>query len=425
MKQSPSETVVLLDGGAKTYPRMLRAIALARSRVHLEVYAFSSVGVGQLFLAALGAAAARGVKVEVSVDGWGSARFGLSLVATLRKMGCTASVHHRLLALFLGKFGRNHRKLLLVDDEVAILGGINIGDENLSAKGHRGWADVAVELRGPQCLRLGQWLRAGVNEGARRNALRALLREGPLRIYLSALGRGYQLRRRYMLAVQQAERRITLAHGYFLPDAGMIRALLAARARGVEVVLLLAGRSDIPLARAATRSLYHQLLPAGVTIYEWRASVLHAKVGVFDGQLLLVGSFNLDPLSMTNMEVLVEAEVGEVAQQSERWIANHIARAQRVTAIQAGGTLWRWVGDPLGRASIRLVNAFAWVLKTPAPAPMTLASRAWLLSLMLATLICGGAFMHALGVAPLVWGAIALTTMVVEILWIRTTQQRA
>ena len=424
MNPPSSETVVLLDGGTETYPRMLRAIEAARVSVHLEVYAFSTVGVGQLFLAALGAAAARGVKVVVSVDGWGSARFGLSLVAALRRMGCTATVHHRLFALLLGKLGRNHRKILLVDDEVAILGGINIGDENLSCNGHSSWADVAVLLHGPQCLHLGQWLRAGLAEGPKKRALRSLLQVGPLRIYLSALGRGYQLRRRYMLAVHQAEKRISLAHGYFLPDAGMVRALVAARARGVEVVLLLAGRSDIPLARAATRSVYRRLLPAGVIIYEWSASVLHAKVGVFDGELLLVGSFNLDPLSMTNMEVLVEAEVGEVAQAGEAWIANHVARAQRVTAIQASGTYWRWVGDPLGRASIGLVNAFAWLLKTPVPAPLTPLSLARLLSLMLATVVGATALVQLCGLPVLGSTAVGTTVLVVEFFWFRANEQR-
>lgn len=332
------ESVDLLDGGQQAYPRMLAAIAGARRSVHLEVYGFAISGAGTCFMDALGRAAARGVRVRVSVDGWGSARDGRTIAAALRKAGCSVRIYNRLLALFLGRVGRNHRKVLLVDDEVAFLGGINIGDENVGEGERLGWADLALEIRGPQCARLGQLIRREPRRFQRSS----------LRICLSGLGGGAQLRRRYLDAFGRSQRRIHIAHGYFLPDRSVVRAITAAARRGVEVRLLVAGRSDVPFARAATRSLYRRLLEAGVHIHEWHHSVLHAKVATVDGRSLLVGSFNLDPFSLANEEALVEVTDTPVVEQAEAWIEDHFARARAVTSVEASSWSRAWFLDPLG-----------------------------------------------------------------------------
>ena len=341
------ESVELLDGGAQAYPRMLREIDGARRSVHLEVYAFTASGIGARFIEALAAAASRGVRVEVQLDGWGSARDGLTVAAALRSAGCTVRIYNRLLALFLGRFGRNHRKVLLVDDETAFLGGINIGDENVGEGLRAGWADLALEIRGPQCTRLAQMIRRGPQRPV----------ASALRIYFCGLGGGWRLRRRYLEAFAGARERILVAHGYFVPDRGVVRAITAAARRGVQVRLLLAGQSDVPFARAATRSLYRRLLAAGVAIHEWDASVLHAKVATVDGGRLLVGSFNLDPFSLANLETLVEVTDGPLVAQGEAWIQDHFARSRAITTVEASSRLHRWLLDPFGRLLARLADA--------------------------------------------------------------------
>jgi cardiolipin synthase len=338
--------VVLLDGGGEAYPRMLAAIEQARQSIHLEVYAFAPTGVGARFVEALGRAAGRGVKVHVQIDGWGSARGGLTVADALHATGCDVHIYHRLLALFIGRFGRNHRKILLIDDEVAFLGGINIGDENVDRGVRLAWADVALEIRGPQCMHLGQTVRGEPDRAV----------DSALRVYLSGLGGGWRLRRRYLKAFAMARHRIHVAHGYFLPDHGIVHAIMAAAQRGVEVHLLLAGRSDVPLARAATRSLYRQLLATGVVIHEWNESVLHAKVATIDGRRLLVGSFNLEPLSLANLETLVEVADTRLVAQVEAWIQDHFARSRSITSAEASTWRQRWLFDPLGRLIARLVN---------------------------------------------------------------------
>ncbi len=343
------ESMDLLDGGQEAYPRMLLAISRAQRRVHLEVYRFAPTGIGARFIRALAAAAQRGVAVHVRIDGWGSARGGRTVAAALREAGCTVGIHNRLLGLFIGRFVRNHRKILLVDDVVAFLGGINIGDENVSADARVAWADLALEIRGPQCAALGRRLR---REPGRSVA-------SALRIFLCGPGGGWRLRRRYLVAFARARMRIHLAHGYFLPDRGIVRAITAAARRGVCVRLLLAGRSDIPFVGVAQRSLYRKLLSAGVHIHEWGGSVLHAKLLTVDGRKLLVGSFNLDPFSLANLETLVEVDDVRIVAQGEEWIGDHFARSRPMTLLEASSRLHRWIVDPLGQLVARSADAIS------------------------------------------------------------------
>jgi len=346
---APAFRVAILDGGAEAFPRMLGAIDGARASVHLEVYAFALDGTGERFADALAGAARRGVPVRVVVDGVGSALDGRTLATRLESAGAQVRIFNPLLALFLGRFRRNHRKVLLVDDEVAFLGGINIGDA-YAVPGVAGgaWADLAAEIRGPACAWLGRRLRGG----------RPRPLSGPVRVWLSGLGGGRPLRRRYLKAIGAARRTVWIAHGYFLPDRRLVRSITAAARRGVEVRLLLPGKTDVPFARPAMRSLYARLLRAGVVIHEWTGSVLHAKVAVADGERLLLGSFNLDPLSLVNLETLLEVQDPVAAREAQAWIAGHAASARRVELPEVAGRsfLRAHVLDALGLWAARLLR---------------------------------------------------------------------
>ena len=343
-----ADRVELLDGGREAFPRMLAAIAAARATIYLEVYAFSPNGWGRQFLDALVDAAARGVRVRVILDGWGSLLGGRFVKARLNAAGCECKIYNRFLSLFLFRLRRDHRKILLVDDEVAFLGGINIGNEYADDEMRKGWADLALQIRGPAAVRLGKRLRREkVGDWA-----------GGVHIYLSSETGGRKLRKRYLKAFAVAQRLILVAHAYFLPDAGVLRALKRAAKRGVAVKLLLAGRSDVPFIRAATRSLYRRLILAGVQIFEWTSSVLHAKAATVDGHRFLVGSFNLDPLSLSNLETLVEIEDLEVVPRADAWIESHLDTARPVTLADCSATwVHRWIIDVLGPLFARAAEA--------------------------------------------------------------------
>jgi cardiolipin synthase len=349
-----ADSVRLLDGGAEAFPRMLQAIAQARRYVHLEVYAFSSSGVGAAFVEALEAALDRGVKLRLILDGWGSAADGRALVSRLRARGAEATLYNRLLALFGGHFRRNHRKILLVDDEVAILGGINIGDEYSGSASEPGWADVALEIHGPACARLGKKLRREKQAAGDANA--------PVHIFLSG-GGGRRLEKRYHRAFRASAKQLLVAHAYFLPSPSLLTAMFRAARRGARVQLLLAGRSDVPFARAATRTLYRSLIKAGIEVYEWTESVLHAKIAVVDDQRLLVGSFNLDPFSRSNLETLVEVDDAQAAAAGGAWVREHLARARRVTAADCETTIQRFVIDGMGLFAAWLAQALGRLMR--------------------------------------------------------------
>ncbi len=349
-----ADELELLDGGREAFPRMLAAIEAARATVFLEVYAFSPEGWGARFLDALTAAAARGVKVRVIIDGWGSLLGGRTVAARLRAAGAECKIYNRFLQLFLFRLRRDHRKILLVDDEVAFLGGINIADEYAGDDAHPGWADLAVQIRGPAAARLGRRLR---HEPLGPWA-------GGVRVLLSGDGGSRKLRKRYHKAFAGARRRILVAHAYFLPDVGLVRALRRAARRGVEVKLLLAGRSDVPFSHRATMSLYHRLLDGSVQIYEWATSILHAKAATIDGTRFLIGSFNLDPLSLSNLETLVEVEDAAVVGRAEQWIEEHLAAARRIDRWEVRRSLWqRALTDPLGLLAARLVQLLGRLLR--------------------------------------------------------------
>lgn len=347
-----TQSVLLLDGGSEAYPRMLACIDAAKVSVYLEVYAFALTGVGARFIAALSGAAQRGVKVNVMIDGWGAWRSGRTVEAALAEAGCRVRIYNPMMAIFTGRLGRNHRKILLVDEAVVFLGGLNIGDEYMTDRGRLGWADLAIEIHGDHA----RLVHDMIHKKKRRAA------DQSLRVHLSGFGGGWRMRRSYLHAFRSAQKQLHIAHGYFLPDAGIIRAISAAAQRGVVVRLLMAGRSDVPWARFATRSLYRQLLAVGVQIFEWERSILHAKVATVDGQRMLVGSFNLDPLSLVNLETLVEVDEPEVSAQAEAWIEEHIALSRPITEL-GHATFWqRWLLDPLGYVVARLADAMGRII---------------------------------------------------------------
>jgi cardiolipin synthase A/B len=348
------ETVRLLDGGREVYPAMLDAIRAARAEVFLEVYAFSPEGIGAEFIAALSAAARRGVRVRVVIDAWGSAPATSEIEASLEAAGCEVKVFGSILGALAGRLRRNHRKILAVDGEVAFVGGLNIGDAYGvpdPAPGESPWADLAVALRGP----VAAWLQ---ERGPRE---RGWSPPGPVRVWLSGLGGAKRLRRRYLKAFGRARLRVLLAHAYFMPDRHVIRSIAAAARRGVEVKLVVAGRSDVLLAAPATRRHYRRLLRAGVEVSEWNRSMLHAKAAAIDGRRLLLGSFNLDPFSLANLEALAEVAMPGPAAEAERWIRARFEEGERITLdrIGAGSRLERFLAERVGPLVARVAQGLA------------------------------------------------------------------
>jgi cardiolipin synthase len=322
--------------------------------VCLETYILRDDATGQRFAEVLCARAREGVEVSVLYDAWGSS-VSEAFLARLAEAGVrTASFRpfrfKGSLGRALARFRRrNHRKLLVVDGQVAFTGGLNIADEYAPAEAGGGdWRDTHVRLVGPTALRL-QALFLRTWKGVGGAALTPSLylpppREAPGALWVVTsgwLGEGRRIRALYLRAIHAAQERIVITNAYFVPTARLLRALLKAARRGVRVELILAGLSDVPAVRLASRHLYERLLRAGVRLYEFRGRVLHAKTAVVDGLLGTVGSSNLDALSLSvNLELNVAVVDAAFGRALERMAAEDMACSEEVH-------LERWQRRPL------------------------------------------------------------------------------
>ncbi|HLP08289.1 MAG TPA: phospholipase D-like domain-containing protein [Opitutaceae bacterium] len=333
-----------LPNGSAAFCRMLAAIESARESVRLETYIYAIGNPGDQFRAALAAAARRGVKVQVLVDGFGARALPDGYWEELRTAGGEVRVFN---PLSLGRLAiRDHRKLLLVDNEVAFLGGFNVAPEYDGDGVTRGWFDLGLELRGRaatslresfevlfahhdfQHPRLGRWRHTPLRRALRCHDRQLVLATGP--------GLGRNVFHRRLLHDLGRARRVDIVSAYFAPGYRLRRALRMVVRRGGSVRLLLAGVTDVPLAQRAARAFYSGLLRAGVQIAEYQPQIMHAKLAIID-DAVFVGSSNLDVRSFgINYEIMTRIEDRALAQMGHALIASAWERSQVVRRRRRG-----------------------------------------------------------------------------------------
>jgi cardiolipin synthase A/B len=351
----------LLKGGVQFFPAAIAAIDAAGREVWMETYIFEPDASGKQVADALMRAAQRGVHVRLVVDGFGAGDHAQALRTQLSAAGVEFGVFSpvkSLLGMFFGKqLRRLHRKLLMIDGQLAFCGGINVLDDfwdpNHGAL-EQPRLDFAVQLQGPLVPVVRDsmermWWRVdafGLMRDRQFKTAMSAMRDAPQQFRHWASGTranwentwsswqqqrndpGWEQRsllpehgsdqrdmraafllrdnvtnrRRiegaYLAAIRSARREIFIANAYFLPGRRVRKALQAAVKRGVTVKLLLQGRYEYFVQYYATHAIYDFLLNSGMQVYEYKASFLHAKVAVIDSRWSTVGSSNLDPLSM-------------------------------------------------------------------------------------------------------------------------------
>ncbi|MEI8288440.1 MAG: phosphatidylserine/phosphatidylglycerophosphate/cardiolipin synthase family protein [Verrucomicrobiota bacterium] len=300
---------------------MIDAIHNARQSVRLETYIYTDGEIGRHFRDALTAAAARGVKVSVLVDAFGSWPLPAGFFAALLAAGGSVRYFN---PLRLWRFGvRDHRKLLLCDDAVVFLGGFNISDEYDGDGVTRGWCDIGMRIENPdlaveltksfeELSALADFHRKPLTRLRAFKRRRKTLAKLGGELLLSHPGRGaspFQAALHRDLTWARDTRIIT---AYFLPTHRVRRYLIRAARNGSRVQLILPGKSDVFISQLAARSLYHRLIKAGVEIYEYQPQILHAKLIISDG-ITYAGSSNLDIRSLNlNYELMLRFEDREV-----------------------------------------------------------------------------------------------------------------
>ncbi len=378
--------VLLLESGREFFPALIDAIGAAREQVTLETYIYADDATGRAVAEAMAAAARRGVRVRLVIDGFGTRSLGTAVAALLSGSGVAVQVFRpelRRLSLDRRRLRRLHRKLAIVDGRVAFVGGINILDDfNDPNHGELDEPrfDFAVRVRGPRVAtallateRL--WWELSLSNLAkplRRGALRELRSAGRIRMPAAVVGEaapagGMQamlvlrdnLRFRraiedeYLRAVTGARREVLIANAYFFPGRRLRRALIDAAGSGVRVRLLLQGRIEYRLPHWATQAMYDELLRAGIEIIEYRRSFLHAKAAVVD-DWATVGSSNIDPFS------LLLAREANVVVEDAGFAAR--LRARILAAIDEGGTRVQPSSHARRRWPVRLLHGLAFLL---------------------------------------------------------------
>ncbi len=289
------------EGGA-AFNAKEAAIRAAQHEVLFETYILRDDATGRRFRDALADAARRGVAVRVLADAFGSGGIGRRFWRVLTEAGAEVRLYHRLLRRGWQQVYRDHRKIIVADRSVAFIGGMNVGDEYGSARAGRGrrFRDTHARVEGSVAGALARvfeegWLRA---HGTPLPELPEPPRTSgsPRCLVLDARpGRGYTEVAAVLAALVGAAReRLWLANPYFCPPPAMIGMLGAAARRGVDVRLLLPGRSDVPVLRHAAHGFYATLLGHGVRILEYQPAILHAKTLLCDDAAIVVGSSNLD-----------------------------------------------------------------------------------------------------------------------------------
>lgn len=293
----------LLRDGPTAFAAFESAIAAAKVSVCAMFYIWQDDATGRRISEALAQRARDGIAVRVLVDAVGSAAFLRRCGAELRHSGARlGSFLPVRLRTWAPTFNfRNHRKLLLIDDETAFTGGMNIGDEYATD-----WHDLAVELRGPAVHHLrdvfeDDWSYAtGDMSAPPPPAIQAATPEVEATCVVIASGPDRVANRMhdaFFLAITGAAERIWLTTPYFIPSSGLLAGLRGAAQLGVDVRILTPRDNDIPLVGLASRSYYRPLLLAGVRIFEYTAGTLHAKALVVDRRLSVLGSANVDARS--------------------------------------------------------------------------------------------------------------------------------
>ncbi|WP_116246112.1 phosphatidylserine/phosphatidylglycerophosphate/cardiolipin synthase family protein [Nocardiopsis sp. FIRDI 009] len=347
-------TATVYTYGEDVYEDMLAAIRGARRRILFESFIFKDDQVGREFKRALIDAADRGVEVFVIYDGFANLvvpRSFFDFPPSVRVLRYPA-FRPEVLLLNVRKSGRDHRKILTVDGEVGFVGGYNVGSLYATE-----WRDTHLRVSGPATWELENafvdfW---NMNRGERHPRLDHIGDTGweaRLRVHRNVPEQLiYPIRGMLLEAIDRAKDRVLFTQAYFIPDRELLRALVDAAGRGVDVNVLVPEDSNHVMADWMARGQYTALLRGGVRLWLYQNAMVHAKTATVDGRWSTIGTANVDRLSMTgNYEINVEIFDEGVAKHLEEVFANDLTNARELTEEE-------WRGRPFAAKFGELILA--------------------------------------------------------------------
>jgi cardiolipin synthase A/B len=380
--QIPGNRIKLLKDAEENYPAWIRAIQSAEKWIHFETFIIHEDDMGRKFADLLAAKAEQGVKVRLVYDwagalGNASHRFWRRMIDRGIDVRCFNPLR---IESPLGWINRDHRKMIGVDGRTAFVTGLCVGQRwvGYPERGIEAWRDTGVEIEGPAVAEVERafaevWDAIGSPLPAGEVPSRHMAEAGDvtLRVVDTVPNRGGIYRVDQLIATM-ARKSIWLSDAYFLGTSSYVQALAAASGSGVDVRLLIPGVMDVPVVRALSRAGLRPLLEAGVRVFEWNGSMMHAKTAVADGEWARVGSTNLNLTSwLGNWELDVIIEDERFAKKMEKMYEEDLSQATEIVLgpqrrrpiVSAGGTARarkRTAGGNTTRAAagvMRLSNA--------------------------------------------------------------------
>ncbi len=321
-------TEVIFNNGDEFFNQLKKSISEAKQFIHLETYIFDQDPSGHEILSLLAAAAERGARVQLLLDGVGSASWTFADAQSWRERGIELKFFHALpwqrhpsviwklltiKKLLIGCFKlnrRNHRKICLVDDDTVLISSMNISDRHLPSRvGSQAWRDISVFIQGLDTEHYRLAARDAWNFSQHHHGKRWQKMSQQKKIEYDNL----------LTQIKSAKEKIWITNPYFVPDFRLTQSLCSAARAGIDVKILLPSQSDIFGLKFAMESYYNSLLTFGVKIFEYEATTLHAKILIID-KWVSIGSFNLDYRSIFyNLETsaILKFEANIEAMQSQ------------------------------------------------------------------------------------------------------------
>ncbi|MDX1904737.1 MAG: phospholipase D-like domain-containing protein [Thermonemataceae bacterium] len=291
-----SKKIKLLESGTPFFEALEEALQKAKESIYIQVYILADDETGKQIVALLEKAVAKGVQVFVLVDAFGSKELSKGYIQDIEKK----DIYFRKFSPFIFwklKIGRRlHQKLIVIDDKIALIGGINIANKYAGYK-TAAWLDYAVCIENE--LAKYALLIAKQLWGKKRKISTELnFSNKTNKILQQDIWRGKrEIAKAYEKAIKEAKKEIIIVASYFLPNRNFMKLLQKTAERGVKIRLIFSHQSDVPVFQRATTFLYQDLCKYGIKIYEYIPSVVHAKVMLVDKKWATVGSYNLNALS--------------------------------------------------------------------------------------------------------------------------------
>jgi cardiolipin synthase len=341
---------VLLNGD-ETFPVMLRDIRRAKATITFAQYLYEDGAIARELAQAFAERCRAGVRADILLDRHGSGKVPSEIIAIMKDAGCHVEYFRRVEAegiLFPWKLlrynYRSHRRVLVIDGHIGFTGGYGISDAwTGNGRTPEHWRDTNARIEGPvvrflQAAFAESWLETtGIAIGGDDyfpridpvgNVTGQIVKSSPI-------GGSFQNYMLFLLSINSAKKSLLITNPYFIPDDVMTEALVKAASRGVRVVVLLPSEIDSQLTYTSSRSHYGPLLLGGIQVYEYKASLMHAKTIVVDGVWSTIGSSNFDNRSFAlNQEINLTVYDSGIAHRLEQIFQEDLKYSQRVTYEQ-------------------------------------------------------------------------------------------